>query len=1701
MKTHSTKKTLSMIMALLMIITCLVSPAMASPAESTPAAVESQTATTVDADGAVSMDVSADVTAQKKVTIIVELEGETPYRQSGDLQLAAVGYDSQMAAMAKAESSIEATLNRSIEVDSRFTLLFNGFSFEGESWMIDAINKMDGFTAFEEPMFRLVEPAATGETNLTPSMSLSTGLSGATTAWDLGYTGEGMTVAIIDTGIHATHEAFSVEPENGKIDKAYLTEVFAKYGDKMHCGTDVDAVYNTAKMPFNWDYFDGDAIPNHTASEHGTHVAGIAAGNNGADFKGIAPDAQIITMQVFTNEGGGPFSSIMEALEDCVYLGVDAVNMSLGVTTWFTAYESVASTMESIYEALEDAGITVAAAAGNESVVNQSTVLGDSLSAYYNAAFSWNPDFGTINAPASFPGSLSVASMVNCNAKGGSITVEGVPFYPTPVGTNPALGELASGEYEIVYVGLCSPEEIDAAGGVEGKIALTQRGTLNFTQKCTNAAEAGAAGVILFNNKTGAFTPSVTSTIPFGYLSMEDGNALVELLPDGVHGKLILDTGIAYKGLNMSSTSSWGTTPDLKIKPEIAAPGDEITSAVAWLYSSPSYPAGDHAYDSWSGTSMASPHIAAGMLLIKQRLREVFPEKSAAEINDLAHDFLLSTAHQMNALVRQAGAGAMDLKGALTTEAYLTVPGADRPKLEVGESKNGEFQMTFEVTNFGSSSKTYDIVPSVLTEQTLDLTYTGFREQTTEGAREYNQYWRRLITNPTPTDVKLVKGIIKDVTDLCEVTGPKAVTVKAGETVKITLNVKAGKELMAYYAENFPAGYYLEGYIALNNRDEKDVDLSIPFLGFIGDWDYAPMFDQGFWWQMPYNVNNMAQMEFTMGTYVGYGAARQGLGLNWYWDETDQNYNPDRNAISPNGDGWLETVNQAEFSLMRNAKTMKIYLQDAEGNVLKTFVDAEYTYRKEYFKGGFGGGTTYTYVSWDFDANELAENETVYLVLEAWLDHEGYDPADNMNGRMVFPVTKDTVAPAVTLTEDGIQILDDNYIAYYGIYSDSQCKDLLFETGVFAEERGVAETYATDLETCFVRVADYARNEAFYMVRDGQVYLLDADAFGHSDKTIIARQNSNLNTGYYEYNWITYNVETPELVTFLAEPSNEIPDNVVSVNADYQSGAVAADGTAYVNTLYKLYTLDLDTLETTLVGDFWTEGDDEKGTGVRSMFAHPTTGEVYAFNRSKYTGTSYYYFSKVNLETAELTPVLRVENSWTISYNSGWSCAFIDDERICLYSMMGPMSIINIATGERERTITLNFGDPYHASLSVNGNGGSMLYDEDENCIYMTGGWWQMGAGRYYVGAVLVYDFDTDRCEFRYLHHGAGLGVYNLFYLNDVEEDECITYSEVIAPTCFSEGYTLHTCVDCGKEYRDNFVPALEHEYEAVVTEPTCTEMGYTTYTCAICGDSYVADYTLPVDHEFVEVVIEPTCTEAGYTIYMCECGYEVIGDVVDPIAHSYTVNVIAPTCDTFGFTEHICTVCGDYYVSDYTAPYCPSAQFTDVALDAWYHEAVDYVLVAGLMNGMSETEFAPENNMTRAQLVTVLYRLAGSPSVEGLEHPFADVAAETWYTDAVIWAYNAEVVNGVSDTAFAPNANITREQLVAVLYRFYGEPEANTLVLADYADANTISDYAVNAMAWAVENGIVNGLTETTLAPRGTATRAQIATILMRLA
>ena len=172
---------------------------------------------------------------------------------------------------------------------------------------------------------------------------------------------------------------------------------------------------------------------------------------------------------------------------------------------------------------------------------------------------------------------------------------------------------------------------------------------------------------------------------------------------------------------------------------------------------------------------------------------------------------------------------------------------------------------------------------------------------------------------------------------------------------------------------------------------------------------------------------------------------------------------------------------------------------------------------------------------------------------------------------------------------------------------------------------------------------------------------------------------------------------------------------------------------------------------------------------------------------------------------------------------------------------------------------------------------------------------------------------------------------------------------------------------------------------------------------------------------------------------------------------------------------------------------------FTDVKGGEWFYPDVYYVWDQGLMNGKSTDTFDPNGTTTRAEFAAVLYRLAGSPAVTAAQKaacPFTDLAAD-WYKDAVVWAYDAKVVNGVSANTFAPNEKITREQLVAMLYRYSGETGAADL--SKIPDADTISDYAKSAVAWAVANGIVSGFPDGSFRPRGNATRAQMAAIIAR--
>lgn len=180
----------------------------------------------------------------------------------------------------------------------------------------------------------------------------------------------------------------------------------------------------------------------------------------------------------------------------------------------------------------------------------------------------------------------------------------------------------------------------------------------------------------------------------------------------------------------------------------------------------------------------------------------------------------------------------------------------------------------------------------------------------------------------------------------------------------------------------------------------------------------------------------------------------------------------------------------------------------------------------------------------------------------------------------------------------------------------------------------------------------------------------------------------------------------------------------------------------------------------------------------------------------------------------------------------------------------------------------------------------------------------------------------------------------------------------------------------------------------------------------------------------------------------------------------------------------------------------CHVAKFIDVPSDYWAHKDIDFVYENNLFKGCSDTEFMPKLSMNRGMLLTVLYRINGSPSVSGLSNPFTDVAPDSYYHDAVVWGYYNHIVNGVSESSFSPIEALTREQLATFLLRYsnyMGYVSTKSDSLSGYGDADLIADYAFGAVSWAVGCGIINGVTTTSLSPQTGAERAQVAAMISR--
>ncbi|MBQ6262113.1 MAG: S-layer homology domain-containing protein [Clostridia bacterium] len=329
------------------------------------------------------------------------------------------------------------------------------------------------------------------------------------------------------------------------------------------------------------------------------------------------------------------------------------------------------------------------------------------------------------------------------------------------------------------------------------------------------------------------------------------------------------------------------------------------------------------------------------------------------------------------------------------------------------------------------------------------------------------------------------------------------------------------------------------------------------------------------------------------------------------------------------------------------------------------------------------------------------------------------------------------------------------------------------------------------------------------------------------------------------------------------------------------------------------------------------------------------------------------------------------------------------------------------------------------------------------------------------------------------------------------------------APTCTETGRQGKVCTRCGEESGVEIIPKLGHDYSgewAVRTEPTCTKPGLRFTKCTRC-DAEMTEGIRELGHDYAVTVVGETCTAQGYTLHKCSrCEDEFKDNYKDALGHDWDEGKVTkePTLESEGVLTHTCNRCGDTYDERMMKLLSNTVEiFDDVSAGAWYVNYVDYAYSYGLMNGVSGKRFDPQGTMTRAMLVTVLWRIEGEPK-STVKCPFADLTGN-WYREAVAWAFENEIVNGMSETKFAPNNPLTREQIAAIIYRyasFKGNDVSKTTDITGYPDYKSVSGWAVTNMKWAVAEGLISGVrngAKNYLAPKANATRAQVAAILMR--
>lgn len=1082
------KRCCALALAVLMILTALPVTAFAQAAEQeVNASLQETTVSGIANDIARQVLRSGQKNGEK-----IQMENTAKLDDSDEVEIIVVVNDSvadpdsraQVNALLRTQKSALAQINRAIdgqvEPQRQYTTLLNGFSATVTYGQYKAIRKLDCVqSAFISPTFELLPDTANSNRMIGGGIYNTTG-----------FTGEGMLVAILDTGVDMSHEIFKTAPKSPSLTREKLQSMLETYDFQVESivkGISVSDLYYSAKIPFQFDYGDKDKDGNPgEKGSHGTHVASTAAGNVGVNdaVMGVAPQAQIINMNVFKSTGGASYADILAALEDCILLGVDVANLSLGSDCGYIDYDSEDAFTKSLLDVFErtgESGVSLAVAAGNA----YNAAYGD---AFGGKALASNPDYGLVSEPSTYGESLSVAAVSNGMVKGPYVTVGGKDLAYQDSATisedenaKPFRSLSARGSIEYVVVPNYGAEEDYAGLDLTGKIALVQRGGgMYYEQKERNAANAGAIGMLVYNNVPGMLYMSITDwKIPCAFISQAAGEYMKQQETKTL-SVASADALVESPTYGMADFSSWGATPELTLKPEITAPGAGIYAAV---------PGG---YESMDGTSMASPHAAGGMAIVQQALKARGNSMTGAQRKHMTDTLLMSTAHVIyddNGVPyspRKQGAGLMSINDAVNTRGYLSVEGMERPKLELKDdpAMKGVYTMTFTVHNTGSDTLYYDVTPLVLTDTTEAYVNGSGQEFSTISGSS------RLLPHTFTTN--------------CE---NNRVAVAPGKTADVTVTVTVTDEGRKMLAQ-FPNGSYVEGFVTLTqvaadgSALTDPIDLGLPFLAFYGDWTKAPIMDSTDYWETLDGSASQAQAymntafssssENTVDTY---------LGDNNY---TTVPYLADRNAISPNNDDFMDSLTGIYTGLLRNTKSLRYTITGANGQVYYS-KDCEYVgksiYSYDYYRiVPAGVDAEYDGIEpwYGTDAHnaKLPNNTKATVTIEATLPY-GDGVGTNQKHSWSFPITIDTEEPhadnlKVTESEGryylSLDVSDNQYVAAVVFYNIKN-SEMLYGMQGFGEDKPGVTSHIKEYditgfgETFGMIVHDYAGNSKVYTVR------------------------------------------------------------------------------------------------------------------------------------------------------------------------------------------------------------------------------------------------------------------------------------------------------------------------------------------------------------------------------------------------------------------------------------------------------------------------------------------------------------------------------------------------------------------------------------------------------------------------------------------